>query len=120
LEKPRQDSADQDFCSSGYAALFMVAACSKSLTNPSIEECLQHAHAIRKGNMAAQWNALDGSLFHPCDQTISGISSGSQSDRDGTQRFPPLLQLLSYPSPVQTCATHLVPSSSPDSLDTRE
>jgi len=43
-----------------YAAPLMVAACCKSLANSSIEECQQHAQRIRKGCLAAQWDALDG------------------------------------------------------------
>jgi len=38
----------------------MVAACGKSLADPSIEECQQHAQTIGKGYLAAQWDALDG------------------------------------------------------------
>jgi len=40
----------------------MVAAYSKSLANSSIEEIQQHAQRIRKGCLAAQWDALDGIL----------------------------------------------------------
>jgi len=43
-----------------YAAPLMVAACSKSLANSSIEECQQQAQRIKRGCLAAQWDALDG------------------------------------------------------------
>jgi len=37
----------------------MVAACSKSLASPSIEQCQQNAQTIGKGYLAAQWDVLD-------------------------------------------------------------
>jgi len=38
----------------------MVAACSKSLADSSTEECQEHAQRIKRGCLAAQWDALDG------------------------------------------------------------
>jgi len=71
----------------------MVATCSKSLANSSIEECQQHAQTIRKGYLAAQWDVLDGIvviahsfILSHWNQGISSISSGKHSDRNGLNK----------------------------------